>query len=80
MPMVAATASSGSTMTAAISPASSRSLRQLGAAQPPGVGQEPVGQVPAAAERLEHPDAQRRLLDHGGEVADLVLGPPGGRR
>ena len=31
----------------------------------------------AAAERLQHPDAGRRLLDQRGQVAVLVLGPPG---
>ena len=31
----------------------------------------------AAAERLEHPDAGRGLLDVGGQVALLVLGAPG---
>ena len=37
---------------------------------------EPVVDVVLAAERLDHPHAQRGLLDVGGDVAGLVLRQP----
>ena len=37
---------------------------------------EPVVGVALAAERLDHPHAERGLLDMGGDVAGLVLRQP----
>ncbi len=53
-------------------------LPELGAAQLLGLGAEAFGHRAVAAEGLEDPDAEDGLLDHGGEVAVLVLGEAGG--
>ena len=48
-------------------------LLELGAAQALRVAGEPGQHVRAAAVGLDHADAQRRLLDRGGEVAGEIL-------
>ena len=52
---------------------------QFGAAQVARLVEELPGEVHAAAERLQDADAEHRLLDHGGEIADLILGAAGQR-
>ncbi|GAB3870110.1 hypothetical protein GCM10029964_003930 [Kibdelosporangium lantanae] len=52
-------------------------LAHLGPAQLTGLPEELRRQVRATAERLEHPDAERRLLHRGGQITLLVLGEPG---
>jgi hypothetical protein len=41
-----------------------------------GLGLQAAGLLVLAAERLDHPDPGRRLLDHGGQLADLLLHLP----
>ena len=55
-------------------PAERADLGQLGAAQPLRVAGEHREHVRTAAVGLDHPDAERGLLDRGGEVAGEVLG------
>ena len=52
-------------------------LVQLQPAQPGRLGVVAVEDQPAAAQRLDHPDALDGLLDVGGELALLVLHPAG---
>ena len=52
-------------------------LVELQPPQPGGLGVVAVEHQPAAAERLDHPDALHRLLDVGGQLALLVLHQPG---
>ena len=52
-------------------------LLDLGLADLGGLGVVPGRGLPPPAERLQHPDAGGRLLDHRGQVALLVLDPAG---
>ncbi|GAB3969520.1 hypothetical protein GCM10027615_23750 [Plantactinospora veratri] len=52
-------------------------LAGRGVVQRTAAGAEPPGHLRAPAERLDGADALRGLLDQGGQVALLVLEPPG---
>jgi hypothetical protein len=58
-------------------PAQRGELAHLRGAQPTRVAEEQAEHVTAAPVRLDHPDAEGRLLDRRGEIAGEVLRAPG---